>query len=413
MRILYLTQTFPPDPGPTARPLQQAVQLRRLGHQITVLTTMPSASRGRTLPGYRWRLWVREEMEGVEVLRVWSLPSPNRGYVGRLFSWTSFAAVATVVGLFGTRRDLIAASVPKPGTELAGMIIARLRRSRYLLELRDLLPDSLAFIGISCTTWGARALSRYVLAHCNTADAVAIPSQVMKAALVARGVPRGRVLLLPHAYDEVRSSMSPPRLGDVDELQVLYAGSFSAYYDIPTIVAAARVLEDRNAPVHVHLLGTGRQRVGVETHLLRAPCASVTMHDPIPPGEVPGWLKAADVLLAPLVSELPVSFMRDYLNTKSTEYFAAGRAIVAIESEPIIGPLLERTGAGESVPARDPIALASVLTRLAEDRDLVHERGVWAQDWARQHLRREIVVGRFESELLTLLGPREPNGSDP
>ena len=127
MKILYLTQSFPPEPGATARPLKQAASLRRLGHEVTVITSMPFYPFGRTYRGYRGRIVQRETVDGVSILRLWSFPAPNRGVIRRFISYFSFATFSVIAGVLSPRPELVIASVPNPGTDLAGVVIARLR----------------------------------------------------------------------------------------------------------------------------------------------------------------------------------------------------------------------------------------------------------------------------------------------
>lgn len=86
MKILYITQTFPPEPGATQRPLRQAVCLQKLGCKLTILTTMPYYPLGRIFKPYRWKLLVKEKIEGIDVIRVWTIPAPNRGKFLRIIS---------------------------------------------------------------------------------------------------------------------------------------------------------------------------------------------------------------------------------------------------------------------------------------------------------------------------------------
>ena len=138
MDILYITQSFPPEPGPTVRPLKLAVKLQNIGHNLTVLTTMPYFPLGKIFENYRRRLYMREQIEGVAVVRVWSLPVSNKGYFLRILSQLSFALAALMIGFFLKPRHLVIASVPYLATEMTGLLIARLKGCKVLLELRDL-----------------------------------------------------------------------------------------------------------------------------------------------------------------------------------------------------------------------------------------------------------------------------------
>src|SRR6266568_200849 len=81
MKILYISQYFPPEMGaPAARVSELARYWVSAGHEVTVLTGFPNHPTGVLLPEYRSRfrrLVSREVVDGVNVVRIWLLPLPN------------------------------------------------------------------------------------------------------------------------------------------------------------------------------------------------------------------------------------------------------------------------------------------------------------------------------------------------
>ena len=73
MRILFLTQWFEPEPA--FKGLGFAKALRNAGHEVQVLTGFPNYPRGSLYPGYRLRLFQRETMDGIEIIRVARTPA--------------------------------------------------------------------------------------------------------------------------------------------------------------------------------------------------------------------------------------------------------------------------------------------------------------------------------------------------
>ena len=98
--ILFFTPYYPPEMGAPKRGLARRRRLVKRGHQVTVLTTLP------TIP---WRLCPRVSSptraavrDGVSVVRVWSYISPNKGFLRRILSQLSFGLPGPVPGLAGT-----------------------------------------------------------------------------------------------------------------------------------------------------------------------------------------------------------------------------------------------------------------------------------------------------------------------
>src|ERR1044071_8454497 len=117
MKILYLSQYFPPE---TAAPASRVSELSRLwveaGNQIAVLTGFPHHPTGKCPRRYRWRLCsliMRDDRDGIAVHRTWLLPLPNRKTWERMVTYATFCASAAIRGLFLPKPDLIIASSPQ------------------------------------------------------------------------------------------------------------------------------------------------------------------------------------------------------------------------------------------------------------------------------------------------------------
>ena len=79
MRILYLSQYFPPEVGATqTRAYEMARGLVRAGHHVTMIAEVPNHPRGIIPPEYRGKLYQRADLDGIDVIRVWVKTSPVR-----------------------------------------------------------------------------------------------------------------------------------------------------------------------------------------------------------------------------------------------------------------------------------------------------------------------------------------------
>jgi colanic acid biosynthesis glycosyl transferase WcaI len=413
MRILYLTQSFPPEPGATARPLKQAASLRRLGHNVTIITSMPFYPYGRIYPEYRWRLFRRETMEGVRVLRIWSFPSPNRGVGRRLISFGTFATLAVLAGLLQPRPNLIIASVPNPGTDLAGIIVARLKSASCVVEFRDLIPVSLPMIGHSPDGVLVRIASAYTGMVGRLADVIAVPGTSMIDLLCCLGVRPDRVLLLPHAADPTQGASSPTveaireKHGLRGWFVGLYAGNLSHYNGLDTLLEATRILRRLEARIKLVLLGAGTERARLEGIVREQKLDTLVVAGPVPPDDVPPYLQAADLL----ISSHRMTPYECGLYTKECEYLLAGRPIVAVENRPRLKLILDSIDAGVGVRHDDAAGLAEALQWHANHPEDAARRGRNAREYAERHLLRDDVVRTFVEELNRRLGISAKGGA--
>src|SRR5947207_4326109 len=151
LKILYISQYFPPEMGaPAARVSELSHHWAATGHDVTVLTGFPNHPDGELRPEYRKRfrrLVFREYAENVNVVRSWLLPFPNRKAYERMLNYGSFCLSAGITGSFLSRPDVVIATSPQLLVGLSGWWVAKIKRVPFVLEVRDLWPESLAAVG--------------------------------------------------------------------------------------------------------------------------------------------------------------------------------------------------------------------------------------------------------------------------
>ena len=151
MKILYVSQYFPPEMGaPAARAAELAQHWSQAGHDVSVLTGFPNHPTGVVPPEWRARLRRlvhRENIGGVNVFRTWLWPLPNRKAHERMRNYASFLFSAALRGLTLPRPDVLIATSPQLLVGLAGWWISFARQIPFVFEVRDLWPESLAAVG--------------------------------------------------------------------------------------------------------------------------------------------------------------------------------------------------------------------------------------------------------------------------
>src|ERR1700676_5367767 len=152
MKILYVSQYFPPEMGaPAARAIELSRHWAAAGHEVTVLTGFPNHPTGVVPAEYRSkirRLVMHEKLDGVNVVRTWLFPFPNRKAYERILNYSSFCASASTTGMFVSRPDVLIATSPQLLVGPSGWWLARTKRVPFVFEVRDLWPESLAAVGM-------------------------------------------------------------------------------------------------------------------------------------------------------------------------------------------------------------------------------------------------------------------------
>ena len=147
MRILFLTDNFPPETNaPATRTYEHCLKWTKMGYKVTVITCFPNFPKGKVFEGYTNKLYQKENIDGITVIRVWSYITENNGFVGRIIDYVSYAVISFLFGLF-VKTDIIIATSPQFFTAISGKMLSVFKQRPWVMEVRDLWPDSIAAVG--------------------------------------------------------------------------------------------------------------------------------------------------------------------------------------------------------------------------------------------------------------------------
>jgi glycosyltransferase involved in cell wall biosynthesis len=310
MRILYLSQYFPPEVGATQiRAYEMARGLVRAGHHVTMIAEFPNHPSGVIPPAYKGKLYQRAELDGIEVIRVWVKASPVKTFRTRMAFYVSFMLNAALAGLFLARGryDVIYATSPPLFVGATGLALSFLRRAPLVFEVRDLWPESAVVLGELRNARAVR-LATWLEETCyRRARLITVTSQEILDRLVQRGLPPDKLALVRNGanvelfrHDAGARQRVRAALGLQDRFVVLYAGLFGLAYELELVLEVARDLE-RDAPdVHLLLVGEGPTREEVQAYAATLGLGNVTFLPAQARERVPDYFNAADVSLVPI-----------------------------------------------------------------------------------------------------------------
>ncbi len=409
MRILFLCQYFPPEPGaPAARTHEHAREWVRLGHDVTVVCGLPHYPEGVVPPAYRGRLLFEEQMDGIRVLRCWLFATANRGAVLRSLSFVTFLFTATIAALFRAGPcDVVAATSPQMLCGLAGWIVAALKRRPFVLEVRDLWPKQIVDLGVITNPLLVRPLyrlERFLYRH-----AVAIVTVAPAAAedIITRGVPREKVFTIPNGVD-LDYFRPADRLNEVREANgwggsfiALYIGAHGLSQGLEIVIDAAEQLRERK-DILFAFVGAGARKTALIAMAREKGLQNVCFLPAVPKESMPGYYAAADLCLVPLLKR---EVFRTNIPSKMFEIMACARPI-ALCAEGQALQLLQESGGGVAVPPEDAAALAKTVTDLADDPAGTLRHGEAGRTFAESHFSRAERARKYLDVFVGLLRPK-------
>ena len=207
--VLFLSNYFPPEVNALAsRTAEHARRWAEHGGDIQVLAGPPHFPEGRIYDGYRNR-FVIERSDGVGILRVPMYVTANQGFVRRTLSYVSYMISAVwYAGRAPSRPGVVVASTPQFFAGLAGWLVSRRLRRPFVLEVRDLWPESIIAVGALRYGFLVRLLERLETFLYRSADHVVVVSPAFREHVESRGVPPQDITVLPNGVDSGEYNLS-------------------------------------------------------------------------------------------------------------------------------------------------------------------------------------------------------------
>ena len=407
MKVLIISQYFPPEPGATQNRLgtfSEALAAR--GHHVTVLCEQPCHPEGRFQPGFGRRPVMTERKavlaEGgtMTVRRLWVATSPEKTTSRRLAFYGSFAAGAGIGLALEPRPDVVfASSPPLPGAVAAGAV-ARARRLPFVLDVRDLWPAAAEALGELSNPKLVRGVERAEAWLYRSASRVTATTRPFCRHIDALGGRASSVHLPNGALDDLvdlPDSAPPPSPPFV----VGYAGNLGIAQGLSIVVDAAERL--RQDQVRFVLVGDGPVNEALRRECESRSLANVEFRGTMPVERIGEFLQQCHALLVPLRAH-PV--FADFIPSKLFDAMAVGRPVIlAAEGEAV--RLLRDARAGVVVSPEDGAGLASAVGALIDDPDQARLMAQAGREAARG-LRRSAMVERLEGVLLDAAGLPTP-----
>ena len=307
MKILFITDNFPPEVNaPATRTYEHAQEWIKLGAEVTVITCAPNFPHGNIYEGYKNKLYQKEMMDGIEVIRVWSYITANSGFAKRVIDYVSFAFSAFLVGLF-SKYDIIIATSPQFFTTWTAWGLSKIRRKPWIFELRDLWPESIKTVGAMKQGRTIEILEKIELALYRDATRVIAVTDAFKTNLTSRGIEANKIDVITNGsnvelfYPRPKDQELLERFNLNDKFIIGYIGTHGMAHSLDFIVSSIANIKDES--IHFLFIGDGAMKQKIVELANSLALKNITFLDSITKDEVPRYLAICDISLAPLKKE--------------------------------------------------------------------------------------------------------------
>ena len=403
MHILILTHYFPPEVNaPAQRAWDHARAWRDAGHNVTVVTCAPNHPYGEIYPGYRntWRSV--ETKDGVRVIRIWTLLSANSGVARRSLNYASFLISASLQARRLPAPDVVIATSPQFLCGLSGFSVSRTSDAPWILEVRDLWPESVVAVGAMRAGLATKFLARLETWAYGTCDHIVSVSPGFADRFRAANVPDEKVSLVPNGVDveqfdraaeldpSTRSALAPI----AGRFIVSWIGTLGMAHQVDVVLDAAQQLrEDRR--IGFLLAGSGAERSRLSTRARELGLSNVVFLEQQPREQIPALFELSSAAVVHLRDDV---VFQSVIPTKLIEAMAAAKPIL-LGVRGTAQAILESAKAGVAFQPGDAHALADRIRTLADS----PQQGVAMGAAGREAVRRDWSRMAMAQRYLTVL----------
>lgn len=347
MKILFLTDNFPPEyNAPATRTYEHCSEWIKQGAQVTVITCFPNFPRGKIYDGFKNKLYQKEVVDGITVIRVWSYITSNSGFYKRTLDFISFAITSFFAGLF-VKTDIIVATSPQFFTAISGFFLAFFKRKKWIMEVRDLWPESISAVNAIDSPKVIKWLEKLELFLYRSASKVVVVTDSFKVNIAQRGIDDNKIYVVKNGanltkYQPIEKDKSiKEKIGLNGNLTIGYIGTHGLAHGLPFIIESIK--NSRIDNMEFLFIGDGAEKQHIIEMSKDYELTNIKFIDPVDKNEINRYISVIDIALVPLKKS---DTFKTVIPSKIFESAAMNKPILlGVDGES--RQIIEKYGAGE------------------------------------------------------------------
>ncbi len=404
MKILFFTHYFPPEVNaPASRTHEHCREWVKNGHEVTVVTCVPNHPMGKVYSGYSNKLCQHEVIDGIHVIRLWTYITANEGFVKRTLNYLSYLFSVLVYIPFLPKHDVFVSTSPQFFCGLAGYFVKLFRRKPWVIEIRDLWPESIVAVGAIHNKFIIKVLEYLEMQVYRKSDHIIPVTDAFKSYMLNKSVAEEKITVIKNGVD--LNFYAPGETEKTDEYGELLVNGFVASYvgthgmahHLETILEAAEILIHRKDIVFL-MVGHGAEKDKLAKLKGSKKLCNVIMLDQQAKGKMPLLWALSDVSLVLLRKS---DLFKTVIPSKIFESMAMKKPIVlGVEGE--VKAMIEEGKSGITIEPENAQALAVAVVELADNQEAYNEYAENGYRYVAKYYDRKELAKRFEDILQCL-----------
>ncbi len=396
MHILFLSHYFPPEGNaPASRVYSLCKNWTKSGHQVTVITSAPNVPNGIVYEGYRNKIYSKELIDGISVIRVWTYLSPNKGSSKRIFNYISYMFSSVFWGLFVSKPDIVISTSPQFFCGWAGLILSKMKFKKNILEIRDIWPDSITAVGAMSNPFLLKFLSYLENKMYRWSSKIVTVGDGYKKVLIEKGVQSDKISIITNGLDQDQFYPMKPDQNIIktynleNKFVCSYIGTIGMACGLEVVLNAARLLEKKSInDIHFLLIGDGAQKSSLERRVITENIKFITFTGLIKKSNVIKMIATSSTCLVHLKK---TKLFSTVLPSKIFEAFGMKKSIIlGVDGE--ANKLIQKSKSGIYMTPDDPESLIEKILYLKGNPNIRKSMEENGYNYVRKHFDREILA---------------------
>ena len=370
MHILFISNYFPPEVNaPATRLFEHAKQWVKDGHEVEVLVSVPNFPEGRVYEGYKNAFSI-ETKDGIRIVRVPMYVTANVGTLKRTLSFLSYMVSAWWYARRLKKPDVVVATSPQFFAAVGGYFIAKRMRAPFVLEIRDLWPESIVAVGAVNRNFIIRMFERLEKFLYVKADHIVALTNAFKKFIAAKNISPDKISVIKNGadLDAWSQPLDPEKIAALrtqhnleDKFVVSYIGTIGMAHRADVMLEAAQRCDDPDIVFLV--VGAGAERAKLEQMHQQLQLPNFRLLGKVSKQEVRYLLDISDVSVVHLKAS---SLFKTVIPSKIFEAMATKTPIIlGVEGE--VKEIIEEANAGLTIQPENADQLAQAALTLKSD----------------------------------------------
>ena len=397
-KVLIVTQHFYPEVAATAQLMTDlAIDLADKGIDVTVL-----AARPYYLTSQQKEILPKEEYRGIKIVRVFTTRFNLGNILGRIPNWLSFHISGLIKSIVLAKHDVVLTLTIPPYIAFVGMILQKLKGSKFIFGVQDIYPDVAEELGLIKNRIIVKLLTSLTRWNYRKADRIIAIGEFMREEIIRHGISPEKISVIHNWADSdelypIRKEENPfvEKLGLQGKFIVSYSGNFGIVHDFNPIRKAVRALVCETDIIFL-FIGDGTEKMELEKFVTDNDFKNVVFLPFQPRANILHSLNACDVSLVSIKRGMEGKLVPSKLYGS----LAVGKPVIGICSQNSeVAAIIEENRCGLVDTDND---LSGKILRLYQDPDLREEMGRNGRDAFIKKYDRAIATEKYYREIMAL-----------